>query len=68
MIAVNKLKALIVEKGYTQIEVAKKLGINDRSFRNRLKKGVLNSNEILILIEILGIEDPVPIFFTNEVS
>lgn len=68
MIAVNELRGKIVAKGLTQGEVAEKLGITPKTFREKLKKGVLNSDEMEMLIEILDIENPVDIFFRNDVT
>lgn len=67
MIATNELKGRIVAKGLTQEQVANMLGISSNTFRRKLTKGVLGSDEIEKLIKILGIEDPMQIFFTNKV-
>ena len=68
MVNVNELKAAMVRKGMTQSEVAKKLNISPRTLSNKLKRGVLGSNEIEKLMVILDINDPVPIFFTHTVT
>lgn len=62
----RKLRALIVEKGMTQSEVAEKLNISLTSFNYKVNnKRAFNSDEMFKLCEILQIEDPKPIFFTN---
>lgn len=68
MIAINELKGRIVAKGLTQEQVANMLGISPNTFRRKLAKGVLGSDEIEKLIKILGIEDPMKIFFANTVA
>jgi len=65
MVAVNKLKGLIVANGMTQESLAKKMGITQKTFYLKMKKGVFGSDEIEKMIEILHIEDPMPIFFAK---
>lgn len=68
MINVNELKGRIVAKGYTQTDVANKIGITPKTFSTKLKKGVLNSKEIEKLIDILDIKNPIDIFFVDNVT
>lgn len=68
MIAVNKLKGRIAEKGYTQGQIAKMLGISANTFHRKLARGVLGSDEIEALIKILDIKDPMGFFFASEVA
>lgn len=68
MINVNKLKAIFVEHGKTQGEVAKMLDISENTMSLKLKKGVLNSDEIYKLIEEFKIDNPVEIFFAEKVT
>lgn len=65
MVAVNKLKGLIVANGMTQESLAKEMGITQKTFYLKMKKGVFGSDEIEKMIEILHIEDPMPIFFAK---
>ncbi|WP_308533247.1 helix-turn-helix domain-containing protein [uncultured Peptoniphilus sp.] len=65
---VNKLKGLFAEKGYTQQDIAKELGITPNTLRKRMKDEIFNSDEINILIEILEIKEPMEIFFANKVT
>ena len=62
MLNVQELKAAIVRKGYTQSDIANKIGISSKTFGNRLKKGVFRSDEIELMIDILEISDPMFIF------
>lgn len=68
MINVKKLKAIFVEKGKTQKDIARMLNISDNTMTNKLKKGILNSDEIYKLIDYLDIDNPVEIFFAEEVT
>lgn len=63
MIDTNRLKGEMVANGYTMEELAKQLGIHPNTFRNRLKKGVFDSDDIEKMIHLLHIDDPKRIFF-----
>ena len=65
MIATNKLRGIIAEHGLTQRKVAKALGITEKTFYDKMKKGVFDSDEILQLINILEIQNPIDIFFAE---
>lgn len=62
MLAADKLKKVILERGYSQAEIARKLGITPKTFYKKMKKGVFLSNEIEAIIEILELENPFDIF------
>lgn len=66
MIKTDKLRGKIVENGYSQMDVAKRIGIAPKTFYEKMKNGVFGSDEIQIMIDMLHIEDPVSIFFTKE--
>lgn len=66
LINVKKLKAIFVEKGKTQKDIAEMLNISDNTMTNKLKKGILNSDEIYKLIDYLDIENPVEIFLLKK--
>ena len=64
-----KLKALIVERGFTQEEVAKRLNISFQSMNAKINnKREFKASEITILIDLLKITDVRSIFFNREVS
>lgn len=65
MIDVNKLKGAIKANGLTQAELAAKIGIHEQTLSKKLAKGIFDSNEMQAMIEILHIDDPCSIFFTN---
>ena len=66
MVDTLKLKGVIVQNGKTQEDVAKHLGIAPKTFYLKMKKGVFGSDEIERMIDFLGIDDPVGIFFCAE--
>lgn len=68
MIDTNALKGLIVSKGLTQQDVAEHLGITPKTFYSKMKKGVFGSDEMDSMISLLSIENPVAIFFAEEVT
>lgn len=69
MIDINKLKGKFVEKGYdTKKKQASAIGMEERTFYNRMKKGVFNSDEIFKIMDVLEIDNPNPIFFVKNIS
>ena len=64
----NALKAEIVRNGLTQKEVAKMIGISEKTFISRMRKGAFGTDEAEIMIRLLGIKHPAEIFFANEVT
>ncbi len=68
MLNKNALRAEIVKNGLTQKDVAKKLNISEKTFISRMKKGVFGTDEVEIMIDYLGIKNPVEIFFANQVT
>ena len=65
MINTDKLRGLLAEKHISQGEMADKIGIARKTFYDKMKKGVFGSDEIHIMIDTLGIDDPVSIFFAK---
>ena len=62
----RKLRAIILERGMTQSEIAEKLKISLTTFNYKVNnKRSFNSDEMFKLCEILQIVDPKPIFFAN---
>lgn len=59
----NRLKGVIVSKGKTQEEIAKKLGIAPKTFSLKIKSGKFDLIEANKMIEILEISNPSEIFF-----
>lgn len=61
-----KLRGIIVSKGMTQEQVAGKIGMSPKTFYNKMKKGVFGTDEVMAMVELLGIDDPADIFLSNE--
>lgn len=68
MIDIRKLKGKIAEKGYSQRDMAKFINKTPKTFYLKMKTGVFDSNEIELIVEALGIENPAEIFFAKEVT
>lgn len=64
----NALRAEIVRNGLTQKDVAKKIGISEKTFISRMKKGVFGTDEVEVMIRELNLKNPVSIFFAREVT
>lgn len=68
MIAVDKLRGVIAERGTSQRKVAEALGMTEKTFYSKMKKGVFDSKEMDLMISLLAIENPMEIFFANHVA
>jgi transcriptional regulator with XRE-family HTH domain len=68
VIDTNALRGIIVAKGLSQQDVAQELGISPKTFYSKMKKGVFGSDEMEKMIDLLSIENPVAIFFAEEVT
>lgn len=63
MINTNKLKGIIAENNMSQRKVAKHLGITEKTFYEKMKKGIFNSDEMEKMVVLLKINNPMEIFF-----
>ena len=68
MILTNDLKGIIAKNGYSQRKIAEMLGITEKTFYAKMKKGVFDSDEITEMIRILQIKNPAEIFFAQCVT
>lgn len=68
MIRTDELRGIIAKNGLSQSKVAETIGISPKTFYEKMKAGVFGSNEIQIMIKLLKIENPVEIFFADEVT
>lgn len=64
----NALRAEIVRNGLTQKQVAKLVGISEKTFISRMRKGVFGTDEVEIMVRELCIKNPIDIFFAKEVT
>ena len=66
MIATEKLRGIIAEQGLSQRQVAKKLGMTEKTFYAKMKKGVFGTDEVDQMIALLGIENPAEVFLLRK--
>ena len=66
MIRTDELRGIIAKNGYSQSDIAAKIGITPKTFYEKMKNGVFGSDEIQIMIDELLIDDPMPIFFAKK--
>ena len=59
----NKLKGIIAERGKSGREIAKELGMSEKTFYSKMKRGVFGTDEAEKMIRLLNIANPVEIFF-----
>lgn len=65
---VNKLKGKMAEKSYTQKKMAKELGITEQSLNAKMNsRSQFTLKEVVEIVSILDIDDPVEIFFNKEI-
>lgn len=65
LIKIDELRGAIAKKGISQRQLAKSLGISEKTFYSKMKKGIFKSDEIEKMIILLDIKDPVNIFFNH---
>ena len=68
MIDTAKLRGKITEMGLSQQDVARYIGKTPKTFYQKMKKGVFDSDEIATMVDVLCIENPTEIFFANKVT
>jgi len=66
MILVEQLRLIMKNKGYDQKKLAAAIGVAENTLSRKLKKGVLGSDEIMRISELLEIEHPEQIFLVKE--
>lgn len=65
----NEFKAQIVKKGMTVKKIAESLGINEATVYRKINAdGDFTREEINKLIDILQIENPMDIFFAEQLA
>lgn len=68
MIRTDLLRGKFAEKRMSQMQIARMLGITPKAFYDKMKRGVFRSDEMQKMIDYVGIENPVDIFFAPEVD
>ncbi len=66
MLAVDKLRGIIAERGLSQRKVASYLGITEKTFYTKMKKGVFGTDEVEKMVDLLQIDNPTDIFLAKE--
>ena len=66
MLNVNNLRAEFARNRKTQKDVAKLLGISEKTLISRMRDGDFRLTEVDVLIRELHIEDPMCVFFNNS--
>lgn len=65
----NALRGEIARRGYTQGDVAKKIGISPKAFSQKINgKRQFMMSEAEKMVALLDIKDPAAIFFGKEVT
>ena len=65
MVDKNALRAEIVRNGFTQKEVAKAIGMSEKTFIFKVKNSTFGIDDVEKLIVLLSINDPMAIFFAK---
>lgn len=68
MIDTKTLRGIIAMKGLSQRKVANMIGITEKTFYEKMKRGVFTSTEIEAMMRILDIDNPKEIFFAEKVA
>lgn len=66
MVATDKLRGIIAERGMSQRQVAKLLGMNEKTFYSKMQKGVFGTDEVEQMVELLSIPNPADIFLARK--
>lgn len=65
MLNVKELRAEMVRNGYTQKDLAKMIGVSEKTFIDRMKRGVFKTDEAFLIAKALKIKNPCKIFFAG---
>lgn len=68
MVNTNKLRGIIAERCLDQKDVAEMIGKSSKTFYEKMKKGKFDSDEIMKMVAGLNIQNPVEIFFAEDVT
>lgn len=66
MVDTMKLKGIIAERGMSQRQVAKELGMAEKTFYDKMKKGVFGTDEASKMVSLLKITDAAAIFLAKQ--
>ena len=63
---VAKLRGIISERGMSQKSVAQAIGMSEKTFYLKMKKGVFGTDEVEKMVRLLDIENPAEIFLSKQ--
>lgn len=66
MVDVAKLRGVIAERGMTGRQVARRLGVSEKTFYRKMQIGVFGTDEAMALTDILDISNPADIFLVKK--
>lgn len=66
MFSKNEFRAELARKGYTQKSLAEKIGMTPKTLYLKMKTGKFGTDEVNKIMEVLNIQDPIPIFFAKK--
>ena len=66
MVDTCKLRGVIAERGFSQRKVATELGMTEKTFYAKMKKGVFGTDEVEQMVKLLRIENPIEIFLAGQ--
>lgn len=61
-----RLRGIIAENGLSQRDVAKAIGMSEKTFYSKMKNGKFGIDEAEAMIRLLKIENPAAIFLTPK--
>lgn len=61
-----RLRGIITENGMSQRSVAKELGMTEKTFYSKMKRGVFGTDEVEKMIVLLNIQNPAEIFLSGK--
>lgn len=68
MVDTNALRGVIARERKSQAQVAELLGIAPKTFYEKMKKGVFDSDEMYKMVKALNIKNPIEIFLADDVT
>jgi len=68
MVRTDLLRGKIAQQGLSQRKLANLLGITDKTFYAKMKKGVFSTKEIVMMMKLLDFDDPREIFFAPDIA
>jgi len=66
MVATDKLRGIIAEKGMSQRKLAEALGMSEKTFYLKMQRGVFGTDEAEAMVTLLDIPNPAEIFFAKQ--